>query len=157
MSRKLNLRAQDLFALTHSGRFYWRLLVLPLSGAWLAIISFFFSTNNIERTIPVPFSFAAVFYVTFLLYLWWVGSSLGDQLFGRQVIDLMLLWPLPKRSKQGWLYLRSTWLPALLLMLGAIPAAYLVHGAHAATILFTSLPYGLAAAFLLSVLIWKGS
>ncbi|TCT12219.1 hypothetical protein EDC18_11365 [Natranaerovirga pectinivora] len=155
MNRKRSLKVKEIFSFLEVGIFYWRLLILPFAGVFLFVVSFSIS-ENITFGKGV-LSFSATFYTLFLLILGgWIGSFVRDKIINRNVIDLILLWPLNKRKKLFWIQLRSTWIPAILLILGAMIGGYFLEPS-ALGMLLNSLPYGLALAFFLSVLIWKGS
>ncbi|MEJ6949638.1 hypothetical protein [Natronospora cellulosivora (SeqCode)] len=79
-----------------TGSHHWRLLILPFVGAFLALISFDMSESWF---VFGNASYTAVFYTVFLLVLNWIGSSIRDKLFTRNVMELILLWPIKKEKR----------------------------------------------------------
>jgi len=157
MNKRPNLPFREVLAFLHVGSFYWRLLILPFVGAFMGFITYLFSADMVDGNVGLTLSFAAIFYTVFLFALWHINSSFQGHLFAQKIIDLIVLWPLAKRTKFFWLYLRGTWLPAILLMVGAVPGVYFTHGGQAVRLLLPSLLYALAAAYFSSVFQWKGS
>ena len=156
MNRKHGLKVKDIFSFLEVGAFYWRLLILPLVGAFLSFLSFYMNENLTYGDGIHFLSFGAIFYTAFLFALLWIGSDVRDKIFARNAMDFILLWPISKREKLFWMQLRSTWLPGILLILGGIIGSYLMHP-NTIGMLIRSLPYGLAVGFFLSILLWKGS
>ncbi|SEO06344.1 hypothetical protein SAMN04488134_103262 [Amphibacillus marinus] len=156
MNNQLTLKPKQVLAFLETGAYHWRLALLPLFGAGIAFISFEISENATSGEIILPFSFAAIFYTVFLYILFWHGSLLSNRLFVKQVIALIIQWPISVRQKQFWLAFRGTWMPAGLLLLGAALADLFVNG-PLLWLLLKSLPYGLAACFFISVTLWRGT
>ena len=154
MSRKHILKAKGAFSFLERGVFYWRLLILPFVGAFISFASYGLGDESIF--VGKFLSFNAYFYTSFLFIVVWIGSSVRDRIFARNVMESILLWPISIKEKMFWLYLRSFWLPVVFLLLGAIPVVYFIHF-EAFQAFFVSLPYGLAAGFFLSIINWKGS
>lgn len=156
MTSRKGLRVKDAFRFLSVGRFYWRLLILPVIGAVLMFASMGYNVI-LEASIGdsiLPFSFTGIFFTTYLVTLGFIGSSVRNKI--TRIMNLIQLLPIAKREKYFWLYLRSTWLPAILLFAGAIVAVFLTDR-NALGLLLPFLPYVIAAVLLLSILHWKGS
>ncbi|MFP4015597.1 MAG: hypothetical protein ACLFUI_01075 [Halanaerobiales bacterium] len=153
MIKKRAFKIREIFSFLEVGGLYWRLLILPFIGAFISFLIF-----EVEVSLFVNnfLSSTAIFNTIFLFVLLWIGSSIRDKLFARNVINLILLWPISKRQKMFYLYLRSTWLPGVLLLLGAISVLLFIHS-DALGMLIASLPYLLAVGFFIGVINWKGS
>lgn len=150
MTKKNALRAKEMFRFLSVGRFYWRLLVLPLVGGILLYVSYLVTHD--EKVLPL--SFLTLFFIVYFITLGYIGSSARDRII--RIMTQIQLLPITKREKQFWLYLRSTWLPAVLLFLGAVITAYFSLSIRLEELL-PFLPYATAVTLLLSILHWKGS
>lgn len=150
MKRKSELSMRDAFRIMKPGKFYWRLWTILFAGG-------FFSSTAFQLSVWVDFiEFEALFYVILLGFASFVGGDLRDGLVAKGSLERYLLWPVNKRRKMLWLYLRSVWLPGILYLMGG-----LIFGGSAEkegfVELLYSLPYGLAALFLLTFITWRGN
>ncbi|MCZ0704631.1 hypothetical protein J2T56_003233 [Natronobacillus azotifigens] len=149
MNRK-GIRAKDMFRFLSVGRFYWRLAILPLIGAILLYGSYVLTHG--EEVLPI--SFPATFLTSYFTTIWFIGTTLRDRTIS--IMPLLQLLPINKTKKQCWLYLRSAWLPGLLLLLGAMITPEFGHIFRLEWLLLF-LPYMIAVVILLGILHWKGS
>ncbi|SDZ04942.1 hypothetical protein [Tindallia californiensis] len=156
MSRSNQWPKITFFLSLYPGFLYWRYLILPFLGAFLAFSTF----NTSSRLVSIGFfhalSFLSIFYVFFLLALGWIGSSFRDSIFGQRTIDAILLMPMGRTETLSWLKMRSTWIPGFLTLFGAMVYLFIAR-LDAFYSLLRSAPYALASLYLLSHLLWKGS
>lgn len=144
------------FSFLRVGKFYWRLWSLPFMGFSLSFVAYQLSSDAAHGERVLFLSYNALFYTILLSGLAFIGSSIRDHLGGTKMLEQILLWPMEERKKMFVLYLRSTWIPLIFLLIGGLIGSTVISG-QGNTSLLPALPYGLGAGFFLSVLIWKGS
>lgn len=150
MKNKPGFTIKDAFTIMNTGKFYWKLLVIFLVGA-------FFSSSAYQLSLWVDgVSFDVLFYMVLLGAVSFIGSEFRDGMVGKGSMERYLLWPLNRKRKMLWLYLRSTWIPGLLFWVGGLAFGNFAEGEVVSQLLYP-LPYGVSAVFILAFITWRGS
>jgi len=150
MNKNPKLGMRDAFRIMKPGRFYWRLWTVLLAGA-------FFSSSAYQISLWVEgLSFEPLFYMVLLGAVSFIGGDLRDGMVAKGSLERYLLWPVNRKRKMLWLYLRSTWIPGILFLLGGLIFGDFAEGVVFSELLY-SLPYGLSALFILAFITWRGS
>lgn len=150
MKSRSGLSMRDAFRIMNPGRFYWRLLVLFLVGA-------FFSSSAYQLSLWVDgLRFEPLFYTVLLGAVSFVGGDLRDGMVSKGSLERYLLWPMDGKRKMLWLYLRSSWIPGVLFFIGGLVFVDFAEPEVFSRLLYP-LPYAGAALFLLPFITWRGS